>query len=104
MTKKARIPASIRNAVFARFECCAACGTWDADNCGHIISEANGGAMVADNFVLLCGSCNRAQGTANVAFRAYARYTETPAMIRTRRAHWAKYCGAAKIAKPYRPL
>jgi hypothetical protein len=106
MTKKARIPASIRTATFARFDCCAACGTWDADECGHLIAEANGGAMVAENFVRLCGRCNRLQGSANVSFRAFAAYTESRAEIESRRAYWAKYCkaAAAGIAKPYRPL
>lgn len=104
MTKKAKIPAAIRTATFARFNCCAACGTWDADECGHLIAEANGGAMVAENFVRLCGRCNRLQGVATVAFAAYAAYTESRATIESRRAHWAKYCKAAAIAKPYKPL
>ena len=51
MAKKSRIPAKIRNEVFARFNCCAACGTWDAREAGHLVSEANGGAMVLENFV-----------------------------------------------------
>ena len=106
MTKKARIPAAIRAAVFARHDCCAACGDRQADECGHLVAEANGGAMVAENFVRLCGRCNRLQGTAAVAFRAYATYTESRAEIESRRAYWARYCkaAAAGIAKPYRPL
>jgi len=103
MSKKAAIPAAIRNEVFARFSCCAACGTWDADECGHIVAESNGGAMVVDNFVRLCGSCNRVQANRSVVFAAYAAYTEEPALIRSRRAYWAKYLGAVKIAKPYKP-
>lgn len=106
MAKKSHIPAKIRNAVFARFDCCVACGTWDADACGHLVAEANGGAMVAENFVRLCNRCNQLQGTATAAFRAYATYTESRAEIESRRAYWAKYCraAAAGIAKPYRPL
>jgi hypothetical protein len=106
MTKKARIPAAIKRHVMSAFTCCAACGTWDADECGHLISEANGGAMVPENFVRLCGRCNRLQGRANVAFRAFAPYTESRAEIESRRAYWAKYCkaAAAGIANPYRPL
>jgi len=104
MTTKARIPASIRTATFARFDCCAACGTWDADECGHLIAEANGGAMVEENFVRLCGRCNRLQGKVNVAFAAFATYTESRATIESRRAYWARYCKSAAIAKPYRPL
>lgn len=106
MAKKQRIPAKIRNAVFARFDCCVACGTWDADHCGHVVSEANGGAMVIENFVRLCGKCNLVQGTADVAFRGYASCTESRAEVETNRAYWAKYCkaAAAGIGKPYRPI
>jgi 5-methylcytosine-specific restriction endonuclease McrA len=113
MSNKARIPAKIRNAVFARFDCCAACGDRQADECGHLIAEAKGGAMVVENFVRLCGRCNRLQGVATVAFRAYAKapaldlsYGEALALIESRRAYWARYCkaAAAGIAKPYRPL
>ena len=113
MAKKQRIPAKIRNAVFARFDCCAACGTHDADACGHIVAEANGGAMVVENFVRLCNRCNQIQSTATVAFKAYAApiasdmpYGEAVALINSRRAYWAKYCraAAAGIAKPYRPI
>lgn len=101
---KARIPAAIKAHVFASFDCCAACGTWDADECGHIVAESRGGAMVKENFVRLCGSCNRMQGTASVVFAAYAAYTESPALIRSRRAYWARYVKAASagIAKPYK--
>lgn len=113
MAKKQRIPAKIRNAVFARFDCCVACGTRDADHCGHVVSEANGGAMVQENFVRLCAKCNLVQGTADVAFRGYAQapaltatYGEAIATIETNRAYWAKYCkaAAAGIGKPYRPI
>ena len=106
MSKKATIPAAIRAHVFATFDCCAACGTWDADECGHIVPESRGGAMVAENFVRLCGSCNRVQGAVLVVFGAYAAYTESPALIRSRRAYWARYVGAASGTariKPYRP-
>ena len=100
---KAHIPAAIKTAVMSTFTCCVACGTWDADECGHIVAESNGGAMVVDNFVRLCGSCNRKQANRSVCFAAFATYTESPALIRSRRAYWAKYLGAVKIAKPYKP-
>lgn len=103
MSKKASIPAAIKAGVMSRFTACAACGTWDADECGHIVAESNGGAMVLDNFVRLCGSCNRVQANRSVVFAAFANYTESPALIRSRRAYWAKYLGAVKVAKPYRP-
>lgn len=103
---KARIPAAIKAYVMSTYPCCVACGTWDADECGHLIAEANGGAMVPENFVRLCGSCNRMQGTASVRFKEYATYSESPAEIRSRRAYWARYVKAAAvgIAKPYKPL
>lgn len=104
MSKKAVIPAAIRAQVFARFTCCAACGTWDADECGHIVAESAGGAMIVDNFVRLCGSCNRSQANRSVVFGAYATYTESRALVESRRAYWAKYLGAVKIAKPYKPV
>lgn len=103
---KARITSEIKAYVMSTFNCCVACGTWDADECGHIIAESKGGAMVKENFVRLCGSCNRMQGTATVKFKAYATYTESPATIRTNRAYWAKYvkAAAAGIAKPWCPV
>jgi hypothetical protein len=104
MAKKAAIPAALRAEIFARFDCCAACGTWDADECGHIVAESNGGAMIVDNFIRLCGSCNRAQASCSVAFAAFATLTESRALVQTRRAYWKKYLGASKIAKPYRPV
>jgi len=104
VSKKASIPASIKAAVMSRFTCCAACGTWDADECGHIVAESAGGAMTVDNFVRLCGSCNRKQANRSVVFGAFATYTESPALILSRRAYWAKYLGAVKVAKPYKPV
>ena len=105
MSKKAYIPANIRAHVEASSTHCVACGTWDADQCGHIIAESNGGQMVPENFIRLCGSCNAKQGTASAAFKSFATYSIEPAIILTRRAYWAKYCAAAKTghAKPYNP-
>lgn len=107
MTKKAHIPATVRAEVFARHNCCAACGTWDADECGHIVAESNGGETVAANLVRLCGSCNRTQANANVVFAEFASYTLEPALVMSRRAYWTKYCGAARgkaKIKAYRPV
>lgn len=104
MSKKAAIPAAIKAQVFAQFDCCAACGTWDADECGHIVAESKGGEMSIDNFVRLCGSCNRKQANRNVVFAAFATLTESRALIQSRRAYWEKYLGASKIAKPYKPV
>jgi len=98
-TSKAYVPASIRKEIFARFDCCAACGTWDADQVGHIVAEANGGEMSANNMMRLCGSCNQAQGTATVIIGTYATRTESPSTILPRRKAWSKYCAAAKSMK-----
>lgn len=103
---KARIPAPVRAEVMARFSCCAACGTWDADEVGHLVAESNGGTLDLNNLVRLCGNCNRVQHTAQVSFAAYAEYTIEPAVITSRRAYWFKYCGAARGTariKAYRP-
>ena len=106
MSTKARIPAQIKAHVFAAFDCCAACGTWDADECGHIVAESKGGQMIAENFVRLCGSCNRKQANVNVVFAAFATITIEPAIIISRRAYWASYCSAASgkaKVKAYKP-
>jgi len=103
MSKKAYVPAAIRAHVMTQFSCCVACGTWDADACGHIVAESKGGKMEKENFVRLCHSCNSVQGSACVTFAAFASYTESAALIISRRAYWASYIGAVKIAKPYRP-
>ena len=104
---KQRISASIRAQVMSRFSCCVACGTWDADEVGHIVAESKGGTLASSNLVRLCGNCNRVQHNAEVAFAAFAQYTIEPAVIISRRAYWEKYCGAARGTagiKAYRPL
>lgn len=98
-TFKAYVPTNIRKEVFERFDCCAACGTWDADQCGHIVAESNGGEMSANNMMRLCGSCNQAQGTATVIIASYATRTESSVTIIAQRKAWAKYCGHAKTMK-----
>jgi len=112
-TRKAYIPAHVRADVMYNFSCCAACGTPDANECGHILAEVVGGLPTVDNLVRLCGHCNRKQGTATVAFKVYARQPDTTMpfgeaidLINRRRNAWAKYCAAAHagIAKPYKPL
>lgn len=107
MSKKATIPAATKAQVFAANNCCVACGTWDADECGHLVAEANGGTVDASNLVRLCGSCNRVQATANVAFAEFATLTLEPALVISRRAYWAKYTSAARGSariKAYRPV
>lgn len=114
MTRKAHIPAEIKAHVMTAYACCVACGTWEADECGHIVAESKGGEMVKENFVRLCGFCNRKQGTATVAFKMFAQPSsdsmtlgEHKARVTTNRAYWSRYCGVAKSSKikvkPYTP-
>jgi hypothetical protein len=110
MTKKAIIDPATRAIVLARHNCCVVCGTWDADECGHIIAEANGGDATEGNLVRMCGRCNRVQGKKNVAFRGFASYTIKPAVVMSRRAAWAAYLQRGehgligRMAKPFRPV
>ena len=107
MSTKVKIPMSIKTAVKAKFNCCAACGTWDADNVGHIIAESKGGTLAMENLILLCGNCNQVQSNINIQFAAFAEYAIEPTVIIARRKYWEKYCGAARnglAVKPYKPL
>jgi len=97
MSKKASIPESIKAHVLTAYDSCVACGHWDAIECGHIVAESRGGAMVKENFVRLCGHCNRAQGNYPAQFGAYAAYTESRAMAETNRAQWAAYCESVRL-------
>jgi hypothetical protein len=116
MTKKAEIPAATRAIVLARHAACVVCGDRQANECGHIIAEACGGAATEGNLLRMCGACNRAQGKKNVAFAAYAKpislkatYGEALATLDSRRAAWAAYLKRAehgelgRMARPYRP-
>ena len=113
MATKSRIPATIRAHVMTTFAGCVACGTREANHCGHIVPESAGGAMVKENFVRLCESCNTTQGAVHVRFKAFAApipmdvsYGEALATIQTNRAYWARYCSAARSGlkvKPYDP-
>ncbi len=113
MATKSRIPAAIRAHVMAAFAGCVACGSREANHCGHIVPESKGGAMVKENFVRLCESCNTTQGAVHVKFKAFAEpvaltatYGEALATIQTNRAYWARYCSAARgnvKLKPYDP-
>ncbi len=116
MTKKAAIAPATRAIVLARHAGCVVCGDRRANECGHIIAEANGGAATEGNLLRMCGSCNRVQGKKNVAFAAYAKpisltatYGEALATLDSRQAAWAAYLQRAehgslgRIAKPFRP-
>jgi len=106
--KKQSIPAATRAIVMASHDSCVACGTWDANDCGHLVAEANGGGVEPSNLVRLCSACNGAQGTASVVFGAFAPRELEPALVISRRAYWVTYCGAARMSrlklKPYRPV
>lgn len=114
MSKKARIPVSIRNHVMSTFEACVACGSREATHCGHIIPESHGGATVKENFVRLCETCNTTQGAVEVKFKSFATpiplnmpYGDALATIQTNRAYWARYCSAARSKiklNPYAPI
>jgi hypothetical protein len=100
---KARIPAAIRAHVMTAHAGCVACGSREANHCGHIVPESKGGKMTKENFVRLCESCNTTQGAVHVKFKAFAEvvslsatYGEALATIQTNRAYWASYCSAAR--------
>lgn len=113
-SSKDYISADVRADVMYKFTCCAACGTFDANECGHLLAEAKGGKPTLDNLVRLCSHCNRKQGTATVKFKSYAQapdmratYAEAIDLINRRRVAWAKYCSHARSdikIKPYKPL
>lgn len=115
-TRKARIDPAIRAIVLARHDGCVVCGDRQANECGHIIAEAKGGKATEGNLLRMCGACNRAQGSKNVAFAGYAKaislratYGEALATIDSRRAQWAAYLARGehgslgRLAKPFRP-
>jgi len=48
------------------FCCNTALDAFDIWHAGHIVSNANGGADIADNLRPVCGSCNLSMGTENM--------------------------------------
>ena len=97
MSKKSCIPASVKLAVRDARNCCAACGTPDAFDCGHIVAEKRGGSLALSNLILMCDRCNGALSSANVAFGCTAAYTENWSQIQANRAAFFKYADAAKL-------
>uniref|UniRef100_A0A6C0KQB4 HNH domain-containing protein n=1 Tax=viral metagenome TaxID=1070528 RepID=A0A6C0KQB4_9ZZZZ len=75
-TKKERIPATIRNIVWVtHFEgskkgMCWLCKVEDISSanfeCGHVVSEKNGGKPTIDNLRPICSFCNKSVGTMNM--------------------------------------
>ena len=106
MSKKA-IPESLRQAVFAAQDCCAACGTWDAWEADHVIPESRGGKTELSNLIRKCDVCNKYKNNAIVHFAEFAKYELNPEIITKRREYYRRYCqsarGRTKI-KPYRQI
>lgn len=76
-TRKEFIPKSVRVAVWNRYIgndkasglCFAGCNTpifQSNFECGHVISEKNGGQVHLDNLRPICGTCNKSMGTINM--------------------------------------
>jgi hypothetical protein len=93
---KQKISDKTKLAIRAKYVGCVCCGTWDAWDSGHIISEKRGGSIDESNLVLMCARCNGALGNANARFSQYATPTESRAEIETNRAGWFSYCDAEK--------
>lgn len=74
-TKKTVIPSKIRQQVWERdsgdkfwgscFVCSMRLNALEF-SCGHIVSEFNGGKVVAENMKVVCKSCNSKMGTQNL--------------------------------------
>ena len=75
-TKKERIPATVRNIVWVtHFQTskkgqCWLCKVEDISSanfeCGHVVSEKNGGLPTIDNLRPICSFCNKSVGTMNM--------------------------------------
>lgn len=75
-TKKERIPATVRNIVWVtHFQTskkgqCWLCKVEDISSanfeCGHVVSEKNGGKPTIDNLRPICSFCNKSVGTMNM--------------------------------------
>lgn len=75
--RKKAIPATLKRLVWNKAigedvgkAKCKCCGVTDitqlAFNCGHIISEKNGGSLTVDNLLPICQNCNSCMGTMNM--------------------------------------
>jgi hypothetical protein len=75
-TKKERIPATVRNIVWvthfheSKKGKCWLCKVEDISSanfeCGHVVSEKNGGKPTIDNLKPVCSFCNKSVGTMNM--------------------------------------
>lgn len=96
MSKKS-IKDSTKATVRATYAGCICCGTWDAFDTGHVISEARGGSLDMSNLRLMCDRCNGAIGSANFRVQRYATPNEGQrAVVESNRAAWFTYCDAER--------
>jgi hypothetical protein len=94
MSKKS-VSDRIKREVRARFTHCVCCGTWDAYDTGHIVSEKRGGTLDSENLLRMCDRCNGALRSANCRFASYASPTGgLQAPTESNRARWFAYCDA----------
>lgn len=71
---KQTIPPILRSKVWFKFfnssegkcYCCFGNISLNSYQCGHIISEFNGGKTIAENLVPVCKSCNTSMGVTNL--------------------------------------
>jgi hypothetical protein len=76
MTKKEKIPATVRNTIWCKYigeldySKCFCCNhepiTRGNFECGHVISEKKGGKVHLDNLRPICSLCNRSMGIENM--------------------------------------
>ena len=75
--KKKSIPKNIKKLVWAKYigqeiirHKCLCCKTVTIENtffeCGHVVSERDGGTLEISNLRPICGECNRSMGTMNM--------------------------------------
>lgn len=70
---KDKIPSSVRNTIWLKYigesmiGLCTCCKQTQISNncfeCGHVISEKNGGTVTIDNLRPICSACNKSMGT-----------------------------------------
>ena len=93
---KLTVSRKIKDTVRSTYAGCVCCGTWDAFDTGHVVSEARGGTLDLVNLRLMCDRCNGALRSANAEFSRYATPNDGQrAVVETNRAAWFAYCDAA---------
>jgi hypothetical protein len=76
LASSSKLPATVRTALWTRHfgadspsgecACCRRRVAWDAFECGHVVSRANGGSDALSNLQPLCAPCNRSMGRENM--------------------------------------